>query len=77
MAARTSKVRAVLEDMIDILGKNATEAPPAKDIFETVCTILALVRVRTFILHPSADSQISLVARLGQDAFEPFRCAVD
>lgn len=44
MATRTHKVRVLLDDRIDILGRNATEAFPAKDLFGTVCTILALVR---------------------------------
>lgn len=44
MATRRNNVRVLLDDRIDILGRNATEAFPAKDLFGTVCTILALVR---------------------------------
>lgn len=56
MATRTSKARASLNDRIDILNKNAVEVSPAKQVFGTVTTILALVRVRFVALCSSMDS---------------------
>ena len=46
MATRTHKAKvSLLDDRIDVLNKDAAEASPAKQVFRTVSTTLALVRV--------------------------------
>ena len=57
MATRTHNVKAFLNDRINDLNGVAVEALPAKQVFGTVNTILALVRVRTVALRPSAGSR--------------------
>ena len=53
MATRTRKAKAsLLDDRIDILDRSAVEVSPAKQVFKTVSTTLALVRVSTpFCIH--------------------------
>ena len=45
-------VVSLLNFCIVILNVNVVEAPQAKDVFGTVSTILALVRVSNPFLHP-------------------------
>jgi hypothetical protein len=57
MATRTHKAKSpILDDKIDILNRNAGEASPAKQVFETVAAILALVRVSALVLRSSVNS---------------------
>ena len=53
MATRTRKAKeSLLDDRINILNKDAVEASPAKQVFSTVSTTLALVRVgASFCVH--------------------------
>jgi len=56
MTKRTRKAKALLlDDRIDVLNRNAAEDSPAKQIFKTVRTTLALVRVSTPTLLPHMD----------------------
>ena len=58
MATHTRRVKSSLfDDRIDILNRNAIEASPAKRVFGTVISILALVRVGALALHLSVDSR--------------------
>jgi len=67
----------LLDGRIDTLNRNAVEAYPAKQIFRTVSAILALVRVSALLLRPSANFQISLMVRPGQnDCKQRFRPTV-
>jgi len=56
MATRARKAKmSLLDYRIDILNRGAIEASSAKQVFETVGTILTLVRVSVAILRPSVD----------------------
>ena len=60
MSTRARKARvSLLDDRIDILDKNAAGSSPPKEVFRTVAAILALVRVSSPALTPSANSRIS------------------
>jgi hypothetical protein len=57
MVTRTPKAAAsTIDNRIGILGTNATEASPTKQVFGTVTAILVLVRVSVLVLRPSANS---------------------
>lgn len=53
---RNAKV-SLLDDRIDILNGGAVEASPAKRVFQTVSTILALVRVSDLVLDLPVNSR--------------------
>ena len=64
MATRTRKAKAsLLDDRINILNKDAVEASPAKLVFKTVSTTLALVRVGA----PFCICLWALINNSGQD----------
>jgi len=50
------RTRAFFDDRIDTLDRNAVGASPARQIFRTVSTIIALIRVSILALLPPADS---------------------
>ena len=45
MAARANRTKVSLDDRIDILNKNTTRVPPAKEVLTIASGILTLVRV--------------------------------
>ena len=60
MSLRARKARVLLlDDRIDILDGNAAGSSPANELFRTVADILALVRVSSAVLGPSANFHIS------------------
>lgn len=57
MATHKRKAKmSLLDDRIEILNRDATEASSAKQVFKTVSSTLALVRVSATILHSYVDS---------------------
>jgi len=75
MATRTRKAEAsLLGDRIDILNRDAVEVSAAKQIFRTVSTTLALVRVGA---HSASACGFSPITEPGQaDRRQRFRAAV-
>ena len=51
MAARTRNPKSSLDDKIGTLDRLAAESSPAKQVFTTASTILALVRVSVVNVH--------------------------
>ena len=47
MVTRTGETTPLLNARIEILGQDALEAPPAKEVFGTAITILTLLKVST------------------------------
>lgn len=63
MQTRTREAEVpLLDDRIDILNRNAGDASPANQVFRTVSTILALIRVGAPVLRSSVNRYISLMA---------------
>ena len=57
MATPTRKAKASLLDArINILSIDTADASPAKQVFRTVNTILALIRVRVLVPSPPVNS---------------------
>ena len=60
MATRTLEALAsLLDDRIDILERDVTKYSPAKQVFETISTILALTRVSADSFADSLTSSIA------------------
>jgi len=69
MAARTRKIEPrLLDDRIDILNKDSVEASPQEQVFRTVNTILALVRVSAYSAPGfRLKNPLTLITQPGQD----------